>query len=114
MRNAIDTETMRLIEDCGAALGRDDNVHVIVLTGAGDIAFSAGGDMKEMQEFSALSVDQLMEVWQTGLEVIEALAQTGDLRHQRLCLWRRYGACHGLPYPRGGGDGKAWPDGNRA
>lgn len=71
VRNAIDTETMRLIEDAVRTLGRDDTVHVIVLTGAGDIAFSAGGDMKEMQEFSALSSDRLMEVWQTGLEVIE-------------------------------------------
>jgi len=70
-RNAIDTETMRLIEDAIRDLGRDDETRVIVLTGAGDIAFSAGGDMKEMQSFSALSGDQLMEVWQTGLEAIE-------------------------------------------
>lgn len=70
-RNAIDTETMRLIEDAMRELGRDEETRVIVLTGAGDIAFSAGGDMKEMQSFSALSGDQIMEVWQTGLEVIE-------------------------------------------
>lgn len=70
-RNAIDTETMRLIEDAVRDLGRDDGTRVIMLTGAGDIAFSAGGDMKEMQSFSALSGDQLMEVWQTGLEAIE-------------------------------------------
>ena len=71
-RNAIDTETMHLIEDAVRALGRDDDTRVIVLTGAGDIAFSAGGDMKEMQTFSALSGDQVMEVWQTGLDVIES------------------------------------------
>ena len=71
VRNAIDTETMGLIEDAVRALGRDDDTRVIVLTGAGDIAFSAGGDMKEMQSFSALSGDQVMEVWQTGLEAIE-------------------------------------------
>ena len=62
---------MRLIEDAIRDLGRDDGTRVIVLTGAGDVAFSAGGDMKEMQSFSALSGDQLMEVWQTGLEAIE-------------------------------------------
>ncbi len=71
VRNAIDTETMHLIEDAVRALGRSDETRVIVLTGAGDIAFSAGGDMKEMQSFSALTGDQVMEVWQTGLDVIE-------------------------------------------
>lgn len=71
VRNAIDTETMGLIKDAVQTLANDDATRVIVLTGAGDIAFSAGGDMKEMQEFSALSGDQLMEVWQSGLEVIE-------------------------------------------
>ena len=71
VRNAVDTETMALIEDAVRALGRDAETHVIVLTGAGDIAFSAGGDMKEMQTFSALSGDQVMEVWQTGLKAIE-------------------------------------------
>ena len=72
VRNAIDTETMHLIEDAVRELGREDDTRVIVLTGAGDIAFSAGGDMKEMQAFSALSGDQVMEVWQTGLDAIEA------------------------------------------
>lgn len=71
VRNAIDTETMHLIEDAVRGLGRNEETRVIVLTGAGDIAFSAGGDMKEMQTFSALSGDQVMEVWQTGLDVIE-------------------------------------------
>jgi len=72
VRNAIDTETMHLIEDAVRVLGREDETRVIVLTGSGDIAFSAGGDMKEMQTFSALSGDQMMAVWQTGLDVIEA------------------------------------------
>lgn len=71
VRNAIDTETMHLIEDAVRILGREDETRVIVLTGSGDIAFSAGGDMKEMQTFSALSGDQMMAVWQTGLDVIE-------------------------------------------
>lgn len=71
VRNAIDTETMYRLEHAVRGVARDDDIRVIVLTGAGDIAFSAGGDMKEMQSFSALTGDQLMEVWQTGLEAIE-------------------------------------------
>ena len=70
-RNAIDSETMRLLGDTVRVVRGEDQTRVIVLTGAGDIAFSAGGDMKEMQTFSALSSDQVMAAWQTGLEAIE-------------------------------------------
>ena len=71
VRNAINTGTMGRLEAEVRNIARDDAIRVIVLTGAGDIAFSAGGDMKQMQEFSPLSSDLEMDVWQTGLEAIE-------------------------------------------
>ena len=71
VHNAVDLETMRRIEETMRSMRHDDGVRVIVLTGVGDAAFSSGGDMKEMQSFSAMTGDRLMEAWQAGLDAIE-------------------------------------------
>jgi len=46
--NILDTPTVLEIERCFNELGKDDSVDVIIITGAGDKAFVAGGDIKEM------------------------------------------------------------------
>ena len=71
VRNAVDLETMRRLEAAMRAMRDDDAVRVVILTGTGDTAFSSGGDMKEMQSFSAMTGDRLMEAWQYGLDAIE-------------------------------------------
>ena len=45
--NAIDFEMWGLIRDAALRLGVDRSVNVVVLTGAGDQAFSAGADIKD-------------------------------------------------------------------
>jgi enoyl-CoA hydratase len=45
-RNAFDLEMEAVIEDTLAALEREDGIWTTVLTGAGDVAFSAGWDLK--------------------------------------------------------------------
>jgi enoyl-CoA hydratase len=52
-------------------IAEDSAIRVVVVTGAGDIAFSAGGDMSEMITFSPLKADVLMATWQETLERIE-------------------------------------------
>lgn len=47
-RNAINAETRAALETAFTAFVNDANVRVAVLTGAGDKAFSAGADLKEM------------------------------------------------------------------
>jgi enoyl-CoA hydratase len=71
VRNAIDTATMRLLGEHVRALGDDDAIRVIVITGAGDKAFSAGGDMSEMLGFGAIASDTEVAVWQETNEIIE-------------------------------------------
>lgn len=71
IRNALDIATMRTIGEMIGAIARDDAIRVVVITGAGDVAFSAGGDMAEMITFSPLKADVLMESWQDTLERIE-------------------------------------------
>jgi crotonobetainyl-CoA hydratase len=47
-RNAVDHDVCVLIGDAVAAADKDPTVRAIVLTGSGDLAFSAGADLKAM------------------------------------------------------------------
>lgn len=51
--NALNSTTMREVVAAGRKLDTDDSVGCIVLTGAGDKAFAAGADIKEMSTQSA-------------------------------------------------------------
>lgn len=44
-RNPLSLDSMSDLADAVRQAGDDDNVRVIVITGAGDVAFSAGGDL---------------------------------------------------------------------
>ncbi|VAW08964.1 Enoyl-CoA hydratase [hydrothermal vent metagenome] len=44
-RNPLSNETMRALKDAVWSANDDDTVRVVVITGAGDKAFSAGGDL---------------------------------------------------------------------
>jgi enoyl-CoA hydratase len=68
--NALDIPTVRLIGDAVAAIGEDPSARVIVISGAGDRAFSAGGDIDEMATMAGLATDTVMGEWQRSLEVI--------------------------------------------
>jgi len=54
--NAIDMELFELLYSALDELERDDTIRVIVLTGAGERAFSAGFDIHEMAGFDAGSM----------------------------------------------------------
>jgi enoyl-CoA hydratase len=76
VRNAIDTATMRGLGEAVRAAEADDSVRVVIITGAGDIAFSAGGDMAEMQRSpSLIACDVDLRVWQDALGRIERLTK---------------------------------------
>jgi enoyl-CoA hydratase len=70
-RNAMDVATVRRLGEAVAAAEADETIRAIVVTGAGDIAFSAGGDMKEMRGTSALGSDRDTRPWQETLGRIE-------------------------------------------
>jgi enoyl-CoA hydratase/carnithine racemase len=47
-RNAIGSATVAELDDAITAIGDDDGVAVVVVTGGGDRAFVSGGDLKEL------------------------------------------------------------------
>jgi enoyl-CoA hydratase len=49
-RNAVDAETAGLLEESVAVFKKDSSLKVMVLTGAGEIAFCAGADLKHPGE----------------------------------------------------------------
>jgi enoyl-CoA hydratase len=68
--NALDVETLGDLRDRLTEVREDEDVRVVVLTGAGDRAFAAGADIKYM---SGLSVDEAKEWGGLGHRVGELL-----------------------------------------
>jgi enoyl-CoA hydratase len=56
--NALSSELRRRFGEALEALGRDDSVAVVIITGAGEKAFTAGVDLKEL-ETAPLTDDEL-------------------------------------------------------
>ena len=54
--NALDAETMRQLVDALERLDSDDTCRAVVITGAGDRAFAAGADIREMAEATPTSL----------------------------------------------------------
>ncbi|MDQ3587457.1 MAG: crotonase/enoyl-CoA hydratase family protein [Actinomycetota bacterium] len=50
-RNAVDGPTAQLLSEAYQAFVADDEARVMVLTGAGDVAFCAGADLKAIETF---------------------------------------------------------------
>jgi enoyl-CoA hydratase len=50
-RNAVDTATAEQLREGLEAFEADDDARVLVLTGAGDVAFCAGADLKAIETF---------------------------------------------------------------
>ncbi len=56
--NALDAETMRQLVEALEGLDADDGCRAIVITGAGERAFAAGADIREMAEATPTSLAQ--------------------------------------------------------
>jgi enoyl-CoA hydratase len=56
VRNALDTETMRQLVEALERLDTDEGCRCVVITGAGERAFAAGADIKEMADATPVSL----------------------------------------------------------
>jgi enoyl-CoA hydratase len=71
VRNALDIAAMRALGDAMRTILSEPETRVVVITGSGDVAFSAGGDIAEMTTLAGLASDQTMATWEETLRLIE-------------------------------------------
>lgn len=74
-RNAVTTEMWKRIPEIAQALDRDDTVRVVVLRGAGDLAFVSGADISQFEE--SRRGDNAEKYDMDNLEAFEAIASIG-------------------------------------
>jgi len=112
-RNAIDGDTSKEILDAFNDFKEDDELWVAVLTGAGDVAFSAGADLRAMAEAfaggQALRMDvpfggitRRFECWKPMIAAINGYCLAGGLELALSCDIRIAAehATFGLPEPK--------------
>lgn len=73
--NALDAATIGEITCCFTALGKDDSVRGVILTGAGEKAFVAGADISELVKDGPLEAKRTAERGQRMCDVIETLGK---------------------------------------
>src|SRR5215207_1152213 len=73
--NAFNSEQLDLLDAAFHALGQDRSVRVVILTGAGDHAFAAGADIKEMVDLTPVEGMAFGRKGQALTSAIERLPQ---------------------------------------
>jgi len=71
--NALSTQVMEELDACFHAIQNDDEVRVVILTGAGEKAFAAGADLEELAAQTALGGKEMSQRGHQILDFIENL-----------------------------------------
>jgi len=69
--NALNSQVLAELRETFKALDADDEVRAVVLTGAGDRAFVAGADIREMAEMSPMEARVFAQTGQATFRLIE-------------------------------------------
>ena len=72
-RNALSLAALDCLRDTFIKLHSDKSLKCVILTGAGDRSFAAGGDLKELASFK--SNEQAAQVSTTGRQALDAIRQ---------------------------------------
>ena len=73
--NALNGETIEELHACFNELRHEESVRVVILTGAGDKAFVAGADIKELASLTAATAERLANRGQELMWKIENLSK---------------------------------------
>ena len=73
--NALSTKTWEDLQTAFEAARDDDEVHGVILTGAGDKAFIAGADISELAQVTAVEAEKSSTYGQEVLNLIENLGK---------------------------------------
>jgi enoyl-CoA hydratase/carnithine racemase len=86
--NAIDYNMWRELGDAARRLANDDKIKVVVLTGGGDKAFSAGADIKDFPEHRSSSplARDYAAAFEGALDAIEAMPKPTISMIRGICV----------------------------
>ena len=87
--NALSFDLMREVDDALSDFEEDDAIKAVIITGAGERAFSAGADIHEMADMSAEALAARQGAARRDFLAHRRLRKTADRRDQRARLRRR-------------------------
>lgn len=73
--NALNLQTLEELYNCLDAVGRDDDVAVVILTGGGEKSFVAGADISHMQSLNSLEAAGFAKLGHKVARVLEDIPQ---------------------------------------
>jgi len=97
VRNAVDGETAGLLLDAVESFRQDASLDVLILTGAGDLAFCAGADLKNIsslgarpgaQESGPMGISRITDVTKPTIAAINGYCIAGGLELACWCDFR--------------------------
>lgn len=72
--NALNSALLTEAYNCLQMIDKDEELRVLVVTGAGDKAFIAGADIAEMSEFTAFDAKKFSELGQSVMDMLQHLS----------------------------------------
>ncbi len=97
VRNCVDGDTAQLLSQAAHAFRNDDTLDVLVLTGAGDLSFCSGADLKNIsslgawpgaQESGPMGLSRITDVDKPTIAAVNGYATAGGLELACWCDFR--------------------------
>ena len=102
VRNCVDGETAGLLFDAVESFRRDESLDVLVLTGAGELAFCSGADLKNIdslvtrpgaEESGPMGISRITDISKATIAAISGYCLAGGLELACWCDFRIAAQC---------------------